>query len=706
VWFATNRGISHLGGEELWNLTERDGLPEHTGRRRIIHDRDGYVCLQDPNASVGFDGRDFTPLGRGTEILELYQDRDSCVWVLRREGVAPLVDGELGEGFEGRPLESDRPASAYQGEEGTLWFGTGEGLVRYRDGSYDCVTEGTQYDTSAVGPVCEDDGGGICFGLRSSRRDTLLRYRNRSIATFGAADGLSVGQVQSLVRDRDGAVWILGDAGLARYAQGRFRSFGGDESLEGAVPRWAYGGVEGDLWFVTADLGVFRFDGVAFHRTHSHDGLASHDVRSVLQDRRGDTWFGTDKGLTRYRPPASGRPPVVSVDAVVADRRYESEADIVLPTHVDTVGFEFHGISHKGGVGSLVYHYRLKGYDEGWRGTRNGSVRYSGLGLGRYTFEVKAVDRDLVHSEVPTAVRISIRPRTETLVLGVGLGLAVAGLVAVTGYALRKRRDLRRAERTMMQEMEDELRTAHDLQMGLMPSSHPDVPGYDVAGRCIPANHVGGDFFQYFEEGGELSIVMADVTGHAMDAAVPVMMFSGVLDHQMESSGSVEEHIRRLNASMHRALVRRTFVCFTMGELDPATKSLRLSNAGCPYPYHYQAATQEVVELAVGGYPLGVRPDTEYEVVEVQLDPGDRVVFCSDGIVEADNAAGEQFGYERTGEAIRLACEEGLSAEGTIDKLLEEVAAFRGDTPQSDDMASVVVRVRDDTRQQDHVTAG
>jgi len=71
------------------------------------------------------------------------------------------------------------------------------------------------------------------------------------------------------------------------------------------------------------------------------------------------------------------------------------------------------------------------------------------------------------------------------------------------------------------------------------------------------------------------------------------------------------------------------------------------------------------------------------------------VVFCSDGIVEAGNATDEQFGYERTAEAIRKACEEGLSAEATIDRLLQKVATFKGDAPQSDDMACVVVRVED-----------
>ena len=130
-----------------------------------------------------------------------------------------------------------------------------------------------------------------------------------------------------------------------------------------------------------------------------------------------------------------------------------------------------------------------------------------------------------------------------------------------------------------------------------------------------------------------------------------------------------------------------------MGELDASTRAFRLSNGGCPYPYHFQAETGKIVELQVEAYPLGVRPNTEYQVLDTRLQPGDCVIFCSDGIIEAENASGEQLGYERTSEMIRNACVEDLSAEATVDYLLKEVDAFTGDAPQGDDITCVVVRV-------------
>jgi len=84
------------------------------------------------------------------------------------------------------------------------------------------------------------------------------------------------------------------------------------------------------------------------------------------------------------------------------------------------------------------------------------------------------------------------------------------------------------AQRQLIDELEEELQTAHDMQMRLMPTESPQIAGFDIAGRCLPANHVGGDLFQYFPQDGKLAISLADVTGHAMEAAIPMVMFSGM----------------------------------------------------------------------------------------------------------------------------------------------------------------------------------
>ena len=210
---------------------------------------------------------------------------------------------------------------------------------------------------------------------------------------------------------------------------------------------------------------------------------------------------------------------------------------------------------------------------------------------------------------------------------------------------------LEEAQAQLIADLEEELQTAHDIQMRLMPTETPHVVGVDIAGRCIiTANHVGGDFFQYFRQNGRLAVCIADVTGHAMDAAIPVVMFSGVLRTEMRYGHSLESLFALLNRNLCETLDRRTFICFAMGDLDLSSSIFRLCNAGvCPYPYHYRTSDGEVVELQAEGYPLGVREQSEYPVTETQ----------SDGIIEADNEAGEQFGFDQTAETIRQTCEEG-----------------------------------------------
>ncbi len=249
------------------------------------------------------------------------------------------------------------------------------------------------------------------------------------------------------------------------------------------------------------------------------------------------------------------------------------------------------------------------------------------------------------------------------------------------------------------QKLEAELEKAHDLQQRLMPTAGPQIAGFALAGRCQPATHVSGDFFQYFPLGERrLALCLADVTGHAMDAAIPMVQFSGILQTEMQYGHDLARLYGQLNRTLHRNLDNRTYVCFAMAELDPSNRSVRLANAGCPFPFHYQAKTGKVIEHEVVAYPLGARAQTDFPVVEVQLAPGDRLVLCSDGIIEAANAEEDLFGFEQTAATIQEGCQQGLDAERLLERLLERVRAFSGTVDQEDDQTIVVLQVDEESR--------
>jgi serine phosphatase RsbU (regulator of sigma subunit) len=264
----------------------------------------------------------------------------------------------------------------------------------------------------------------------------------------------------------------------------------------------------------------------------------------------------------------------------------------------------------------------------------------------------------------------------------------------------RTNADLEEANEVVSQHnelLEKELDTAHEMQMQLMPTDHPRIEGFDIAGICRPATHVGGDFFQYFPlPDGRLVLAMADVTGHGMEAAIPTVLFSGILDNQMENASSLDELFSRLNRSLCRTLNRRTFVCFAMGELDPISGRVRITNGGCPYPYHYRACTGAVEEVRLDAFPLGLRQEAEYAVAEVELAAGDHLVFCSDGIIEVEGEDGEIFGFDRTGVVIGQAAAENVAAAQVIERLLDAVDRFSGGAEQSDDQTIVVLSVEGD----------
>jgi len=257
------------------------------------------------------------------------------------------------------------------------------------------------------------------------------------------------------------------------------------------------------------------------------------------------------------------------------------------------------------------------------------------------------------------------------------------------------------AEQTdvLLEEYTRELETAREMQIGLMPRESPRIQGLDIAGSCRPATHVGGDFFQYLRIDDERWwICVADATGHGMGAAIPVVMFSGVLKSQIQTGSAMEELLEQLNKSMHGTmtgdtLTGRTFVCFSGGEVDLSARTFRLSNAGCPFPFHYKAATGEVVELEVSGYPLGVRPYHSFQILEIPLESRDRIVFCTDGIIEADDQYGDMFGFDRASYLIGEGCRKGLSAEELRDYLMEQVHIFAEGKAQEDDQTVVVIGV-------------
>jgi ligand-binding sensor domain-containing protein len=645
MWFGTAGGLVHYDGKKLVTFTAEDGLAEDRAHF-IVEDLEGNLWIKSSSGLqvTQYNGEEFSTFTIGdlpdlTWVNNQVVDRKGRVWFPANPHGAARFDGQNWKIITAEDgLINNHVLSITEDQAGNMWFGMVGGVSKYDGEAFTSFTrEDLGFDY--VNFVTADGKGNLWF---ASGEGFVSRYDGEAFTTFTDDDGLKPGMVISLLEDRKGHIWI-------------------------------------SIW----GSGIVRYDGLVFQDLHHRDGLIADTAHQVYEDRDGDFWIATDSGVTRYRP--STRPPTVRLKEAIADRSYGPIRELALPSSQRLVIFTFQGRSFSTPPDRMAYVYRLQGHEDEWQSTRQTEVRYYGLPTGDYVFEVKAVDRDLNYSD-PVALSLTIHPPYQQWTLIGGLCLALMGLVVVSGYAFKKRHDL-------FVEMEEELQTAHNMQMRLMPTSSPELPGLDIAGRCLPANHVGGDLFQYFPLDDRLVVAMADVTGHAMEAAVPVMMFSGVLESDIGHGYGLEMLFTSLNRTLCNKLDDRTFVCLAMSELNFSTRTFRFANGGSPYPYHFHAATGEVSELQVDAYPLGVRPDTAYTAIEVQLEPGDRIIFYSDGIPEAENIAGELFGFERTAEMIRQGCTENQSAEELINRLIGAVGTFVGSAIQRDDMTCVVMRV-------------
>lgn len=242
--------------------------------------------------------------------------------------------------------------------------------------------------------------------------------------------------------------------------------------------------------------------------------------------------------------------------------------------------------------------------------------------------------------------------------------------------------------------LQAELRTAHDMQMGLMPVADPVVKGYDISGLCVPANEVGGDFYDYVwldRKQTKFGIALADVSGKAMKAAMTAVMTSGMIYRELGSNGTPKAILRRINKPMYAKLDQRMFTAMSLAAIDLRTKELTLSNAGQVHPLMLRNGQVQRLKVEGERLPLGVMEEVRYEELKFKLKKNDTIVFFTDGVVEAMNGQRDLYGTERLEQELLSAG--GFTAKALREHIVASVGKFAGKAEQHDDMTVVVVRV-------------
>jgi phosphoserine phosphatase RsbU/P len=246
--------------------------------------------------------------------------------------------------------------------------------------------------------------------------------------------------------------------------------------------------------------------------------------------------------------------------------------------------------------------------------------------------------------------------------------------------------------------MKRDLEIAREIQTWLVPSSPPLVPGAELAFASRPQNSVAGDYYDAFfgttgaAEGGKLTLVIADVAGKSIPAALLMATLQASLRTIAGEGASLADLVLRLNryACAH-SLDGRRFTTAVLAEYEPATRRLRYVNAGHNAPI-LRRANGDMEKLDIGGLPLGIDSTAEYETSVKDLRPGDALIFFTDGVVEAFDENGQEFGDGRWLAAIRNLPE--ISAQESLQFLMTTVDAFVGATRQSDDITCMIFRAK------------
>jgi len=265
--------------------------------------------------------------------------------------------------------------------------------------------------------------------------------------------------------------------------------------------------------------------------------------------------------------------------------------------------------------------------------------------------------------------------------------------VAVALENARLYEDARENERRLRTDLD----TAREIQRQLLPTGAREVPGLDLAAAYVPARELGGDFYDFLPYGeGRLAVALGDVSGKGTAAALYASLAIGTIREIVVDHACDPAHVLALlNQRLHSARLDSRFIAMLFAVYDAASRQLRLSNAGSPYPLVFRDG--HVLSVRLEGIPLGLLPGTQYDESILDLVPGDVVVFASDGILESANAAQEEFGLQRLSAVLSSFSKED-SARAIAERILAETDAHSGvGTAPHDDRTLVVLRVTDET---------
>ncbi len=243
--------------------------------------------------------------------------------------------------------------------------------------------------------------------------------------------------------------------------------------------------------------------------------------------------------------------------------------------------------------------------------------------------------------------------------------------------------------------LDHDLQIARDIQRILLPSKSPVIEGFEIAGLNIPASHVSGDYFDYITVDDErLGVAIADVSGKGVPASLIMAICRSVLRSQAPENASPSEVLKKVNRQLYPDIKEDMFISMAYLILDHVRATVTLCRAGHDAPLLYRASSGELTRINPPGLVLGIDSGNVFDRITgdlaVPLERDDCLLLYTDGVTEALDGNGDEFGPERTMASVRR--DAGKGAQAIIDGLIDDLRAFVDTTPQNDDITLIAIR--------------
>jgi sigma-B regulation protein RsbU (phosphoserine phosphatase) len=241
------------------------------------------------------------------------------------------------------------------------------------------------------------------------------------------------------------------------------------------------------------------------------------------------------------------------------------------------------------------------------------------------------------------------------------------------------------------QQLERDIAMAREVQLRLLPAVAPEHTHADMAVRFLPARAIGGDLYDFLEYGpNQTAIVLGDVSGKAAPAALFAALVSGIMRSAAHQQLQPAAMLAMLNDALQERRLESQYVAMLFAVWNDQNQTLQVANSGAVQPLFCRAG--ESSPIRAEGFPLGMFPNVTYDEFSVATEPGDVIVFVSDGILDAENAIDEMYGEERL---TSLMCgQRTRSAAHIADAILADVTRFQNGRDRFDDETIIVLKVR------------